>query len=74
MSDYILDTPDLGRPCCLLCEPNVDQTVEILNLRHCSRHDPVNAQTYFPSLNGGMAEGYDNKLWCDFLHRGTGKR
>src|SRR5687768_10256819 len=40
MSDYIPDTPAIGRMYCPGCEPEVDPMREILDVRWCESHAP----------------------------------
>ena len=77
MTNYLEDSPVLGRSYCPGCEPNADPIEEILDTRWCDRHAPVRdgsedegvlASAY---LSGSAeAGGEDNRLWCDFIHRG----
>lgn len=76
MTDYIPDTPAVGRMYCPGCEPEVDPTREILDVRWCESHSPVSeglddaiagASTY---LSGSVeAGGEGNRRWCEILHR-----
>jgi hypothetical protein len=76
MTDFIADTPSVGRMYCPGCEPEVDPISEILDVHWCERHSPhgeglddamVGATTY---LSGGVeAGGEDNRRWCEVLHR-----
>lgn len=40
MSEFIPDTPMLGRVFCPACEPDADPTREILDVRYCEYHQP----------------------------------
>ena len=76
MADYIPDTPSVARMYCPGCEPEVDPTREILDVRWCEGHSPmgeglddamVGAAAY---LSGSIeAGGEDNRRWCEVLHR-----
>jgi hypothetical protein len=76
MSDYIPDTPAIGRMYCPGCEPEVDPMREILDVRWCESHAPKgtgldDAMTGATlSISGsGEAGGEDNRRWCAVLHR-----
>jgi len=76
MTDYMRDTPSLGRVYCPGCEPEADPTSEILDVRWCESHallhdglddGLVNATSY---LSGSVeAGGDDNRRWCEVFHR-----
>ena len=78
MSDWLPDTPCLGRYYCPGCEPEADPTREILDVRHCERHNPVRdgaddeivvAAAY---LSGSAeAGGEDNARFCAMIHGGA---
>jgi hypothetical protein len=76
MSDTLRDTPSLGRLCCPGCEPEADPTAEILDVRWCESHSPLNAGvddgrvTASAHLLGSVeAGGDDNRRWCEIVHR-----
>ena len=76
MADYLPDTPTVARMYCPGCEPDVDPTGEILDVRWCESHSPlreglddalVGAEV---SVAGGSeAGGEDNRRWCEIFHR-----
>jgi len=76
VSEYIPDTPSVGRPYCPACEPDADPTLEILDVRWCESHLPgregaddaiVSTAAY---LSGTVeAGGDDNRRWCELFHR-----
>jgi hypothetical protein len=75
--EYTLATPMLGRPVCLVCEPETDVTAEIIDSRPCRAHQMparTEADERVPALAelAGMTEagGEDNRRWCAVLHRG----
>ena len=77
MTDYLPDTPVLSRYYCPPCEPDADVLGEILETRYCGTHEPVREgraddQVHTQSYMSGSAEcgGWDNRMWCDALHRG----
>ena len=76
MADYIPDTPAIGRMYCPGCEPDVDPTLEILDVRWCESHAPPgagldDALVVATAYVSGSAEagGEDNRRWCEVLHR-----
>ena len=76
MADYLPDTPTVARMYCPGCEPDVDPTCEILDVRWCEVHPPVGtglddaivASTAYLS-GSNEAGGEDNRRWCEILHR-----
>jgi len=53
-----------------MCDPDADPTREILDTRYCGYnghdpHAPIGAY-----VTTGEAGGEDNRVWCDFFHRG----
>ncbi len=77
MTDYLADTPILGRSYCPQCEPDADPLSEILDTRYCENHTPardgsadelVISQAYMSGSS--EAGGCDNTRWCDYIHRG----
>jgi hypothetical protein len=76
MMDHIQDSPVLGRSCCPGCEPEADPIREILDIRWCDAHSPLN-----DGLDDGLvctaayvsgsseAGGDDNRRWCEVFHR-----
>lgn len=76
-TDYLPDSPVIARAFCPRCEPEADQTTEILDTRWCETHAPRRdglddeAVIYGNYLSGSAESGGDeNRAWCDFLHRG----
>ena len=76
MTDYLPDTPSLARTYCPGCEPEVDPTSEILDVRWCESHSPLSdgfddAVVSATAYLSGSAEagGEDNRRWCEILHR-----
>ena len=76
MTDFISDTPSVARPYCPGCEPDVDPSVEILDVRWCESHSPMrdgldDAVVSAAAYLSGSAEagGDDNRRWCEALHR-----
>jgi hypothetical protein len=76
VTDYLTDTPRVGRDYCPSCEPNADPAREILDVRWCESHTPnrdgvddeaVTAAAYL----SGTAEagGDDNRRLCELIHR-----
>ena len=41
MSEYIAETPRIGRDVCPVCEPAVDEIAEIVDVRYCDAHMPA---------------------------------
>lgn len=77
MSEYVQDTPSLGRFYCPACEPEADPTAEVLDVRYCESHAPlrdgaddvlVGAAAYISGSS--EAGGDDNRRWCEIFHRG----
>ncbi len=76
MSDFVPDTPVIGRTYCPACEPEADPLSEILETRYCALHgvaiegsedSGVVALAY---MSGSQeAGGHDNARWCEFIHR-----
>lgn len=73
------DTLNLGRGWCPGCEPDVDPSREIVDLRHCALHpapscaglDDAGALVSRDYLaSAGEAGGANNRALCDLLHRG----
>ena len=65
------------RSYCPGCEPDVDISREIVSTFWCTNHQPVESgpddtRIIAGSYLSGSAEveGDDNRLWCDFFHRG----
>jgi len=79
MSEYVGDTPMLGRRVCPACEPDADPSREILDVMWCEPHTPGRAGLddalapvwAYPS-GGAEAGGEDNRRYCDLFHRGAG--
>lgn len=76
MTDTLRDTPVVGRAYCPGCEPEADPTLEILDVRWCEAHAPVNTGaddglvTAAAHLLGSVEAGGDeNRRWCEVLHR-----
>ena len=75
------DTQNLSRGWCPGCEPDVDPSRDIVELRHCALHpapscdglDDAGAlvSSDYPSA-AGEAGGADNRALCDLLHREKG--
>lgn len=78
MSDWLPDTPAVGRAYCPGCEPGADPSREILDVRWCESHYPprdgaddeiVVAAAY---LSGSAeAGGEDNARFCEMIHRAS---
>lgn len=78
MSDWLPDTPALGRSYCPGCEPESDPCREILDVRWCERHEPGRAGqdddivTSAAYLSGsGECGGEDNARFCAIIHGGA---
>ncbi len=76
VTEYIAETPALGRAFCPGCEPGADPTREILDVRWCDTHLPGrdgadDATVRSDAFLSGSAEagGDANRLWCQLLHR-----
>lgn len=75
MSDYLPDTPVVGRAYCPGCEPDADPSREVLDTRWCEKHAPtregkdddvIRSSAY---LSGSAeAGGVENATWCDVVH------
>lgn len=77
MTDFLAPTPELGRKYCPDCEPDVDPTKEILDVRWCASHHDAARGTADGEVEGSTwisgsseCEGLTNKLWNDLLLRG----
>ncbi|PYN00691.1 MAG: hypothetical protein DME08_03185 [Candidatus Rokuibacteriota bacterium] len=76
VTEFVAETPALGRSFCPGCEPDADPTLEILDVRWCDAHLPhrdgsddgtVRSEAF---LSGSAEAGGDaNRLWCQLLHR-----
>ena len=77
MTDFLADTPFVGRHWCPSCEPDADPIRETLETRYCSTHEQRTGGTddgavAFTFLGGNTeAGGEGNRLLCDWLHRGV---
>jgi len=76
MSDYLPDTPLMGRWYCPGCEPEADPIAEILDVRYCDGHAPnregaEDGQVTEQGYMSGSAEagGDENRAACDMIHR-----
>lgn len=75
MSEFLSDTPMVGRHVCPGCEPDLDVMAEVVDLRYCHHHEPVRAGDADTEVTQGWisgtqdAGGEDNRAWCDLLHR-----
>jgi hypothetical protein len=71
-----LDTPDLSRSYCPLCEPDADPTKDILQVKGCVIHpvslnglDDLGTRFQGESIGGqGEAGGMDNMVMCRLVH------
>jgi hypothetical protein len=70
------DSPSVARPYCPTCEPDVDSTQEILDIRWCESHTPErtgseDSVVSTPVYLSGSSEagGDDNRRWCELLHK-----
>ncbi len=79
--DVLPDTQNLSRGWCPGCEPDVDPSRDIVELRHCALHPAPSCAglndagalvsgAYLSSA--GEARGAENRALCDLLHRGKG--
>lgn len=77
MTDYLPDSPVVGRAWCPGCEPGADASAEILDVQYCYAHPPARegaadadvpiADVY---LSGSTEAGGDsNRAWCALFHR-----
>jgi hypothetical protein len=75
------ETQNLSRDWCPGCEPDVDPSRDIVEIRHCALHpapsrdglDDAGALVSSDSLSSaGEAGGAGNRALCDLLHRGEG--
>lgn len=74
MSDFLNDTPMVGRVVCPTCEPEADPLTEVLDTRYCHRHEPArhgdaDAEVTQGWISGTAESGEDNAKWCDAIHR-----
>lgn len=76
VTNHIPDTPDVAIPWCPGCEPEVDPTEEVVDVRYCSVHQPpshgledglMDQETYPAGSN--EAGGSNNRAFCAFFHR-----
>lgn len=63
------------RPYCPSCEPDTDQTRDLVEIRWCPTHAPTwggseDKRVEVSALPGGSGEagGKDNTRWCELLH------
>jgi hypothetical protein len=62
VSDYIPETPYMGRQWCPVCEPERDPSREILDTRWCGRHEPSREGTAddgVPKSEGYMSGAHE---------------
>ena len=75
MTDFLADTPAVGRVVGPTCEPDADGLTEILDTRYCSTHElrtggvDDGAVVYAFISGGGEAGGEDNRAFCALIHR-----
>lgn len=74
MSD-IHETPSVAHPWCPKCEPDLDPMTQILDVRWCESHRPLEhgaadrlVQTDVYLLGSQEAGGDDNRRWCAIFH------
>ncbi len=74
MSDYLADTPYVGRAFCPTCEPDVDPLAEIVESRYRYLHAPATSGADDAgvrlepiSSGGGEAHGADCRAFANFL-------
>lgn len=75
MTDFLADSPSVGRFYCPGCETTADPLTEVLDVRWCADHAPVttgaaDGEVAMGWISGGQeAGGEDNRRWCDLFHR-----
>lgn len=76
------DTQNLSRDWCPGCEPDIDPSRDIVEVRHCALHpapsrdglDDAGALVSSDHLSStGEAGGTGNQALCDLVHRGKGQ-
>ena len=76
------DTQNLSRDWCPGCEPDVDPSRDIVEVRHCALHpapsrdglDDAGVLVSSDHLSSaGEAGGAGNRALCDLVHRGKGQ-
>lgn len=80
MTDTPVEKPPETRSWCPGCEPDLDETRELVHVSRCGNHAVLyeGADDALISPGGlylsGGAEGLDNARWCALLHRGSTTR
>src|SRR5437773_10541099 len=76
VTEFVAETPALGRSFCPGCEPDADPTLEILDVRWCDAHLPhrdgsPDGTVRSEAFLSGSAEagGGANRLCCQLHHR-----
>ena len=73
-------TPFIAERWCPDCAPNRDPLTEVLQTEYCREHErsTVGSEDLtvvriweFLGTGGEEADGANNRLYCDFLHRGS---
>lgn len=74
--------PSPERHYCPGCKPNADPLIEALEVKWCIRHEPSvrgtdDSQVTVPPLLPGTTDragGETNRRFCNFIHRGSGRK